>query len=195
MRTTQRASTAGATPIGPTSRSCWCAACSGIPALAAKLRKLGEALYVDTLLPPRVRTIAILRICALVGCAYEWGGQAAFWGPIAGVSDDECDALVTGADASWSDPERVLIAAVDELERTGSWSGDTWNALGDNLDDEQRMELLIAVGWYRTICTLCNGLDLPVEGWMRAWPPSVRPGRAAAPDAAWPTAAGAAAAE
>ncbi|PRC48239.1 carboxymuconolactone decarboxylase family protein, partial [Mycobacterium sp. ITM-2017-0098] len=73
------------------------------PALAAKLRTLGEALYVDTKLPPRVRTIAILRICALLGCAYEWGGQAAFWGPIAKVSDAECDALVTGAEAVWSD--------------------------------------------------------------------------------------------
>ena len=31
---------------------------------------------------------------------------------------------------------------------------------------------LIAVGWYRTICTLCNGLALPVEGWMRRWPAS-----------------------
>ncbi|CDP85641.1 MULTISPECIES: carboxymuconolactone decarboxylase family protein [Mycolicibacterium] len=142
------------------------------PKLAAKLRKLGEALYVDTLLPPRVRTIAILRICALVGCAYEWGGQAAFWGPIAGVSDAECDALVTGADAGWSAAERVLIDAVDELERTGSWSATTWEALGDDLDEEQRMELLIAVGWYRTICTLCNGLDLPVEAWMRPWPGS-----------------------
>lgn len=144
------------------------------PKLAAKLRKLGEALYVDTLLPPRVRTIAILRICARLGCAYEWGGQAAFWGPIAGVSDAECDALVTGAVAGWSASERVLIDAVDELERTGSWSTATWDALGDNLDEEQRMELLIAVGWYRTICTLCNGLDLPVEGWMRPWPDSAR---------------------
>ncbi|HEY9264623.1 MAG TPA: carboxymuconolactone decarboxylase family protein [Mycobacterium sp.] len=142
------------------------------PALAAKLRKLGEALYVDATLPPRVRTIAILRTCALVGCAYEWGGQAAFWGPIAGVGDDECDALVTDADPGWTDAERVLIGAVDELERTGSWTADTWNALGRSLDDAQRMELLIAVGWYRTVCTLCNGLDLPVEGWMRRWPVS-----------------------
>jgi hypothetical protein len=140
------------------------------PAMADKLRKLGESLYVDTKLPPRVRTIAILRICALVGCAYEWGGQAAFWGPIAGVADAECDALVTGADSPWTDDERVLIDAVDELERTGSWAADIWKALGRSLDDEQRMELLIAVGWYRTICTLCNGLDLPVEGWMRPWP-------------------------
>ena len=144
------------------------------PKLAARLRKLGEALYLHTVLPPRVRTIAILRICALLGCAYEWGGQAAFWGPIAKVSDAECDALVTGADVEWSDDERALIAAVDELERTGSWSTQTWDALGHSLDDEQRMELLIAVGWYRTICTLCNGLDLPVEGWMRPWPGSAR---------------------
>lgn len=142
------------------------------PALAAKLRKLGEALYIDTTLPPRTRTIAILRTCALVGCAYEWGGQAAFWGPIAGVGDDECDALVTGADPGWTDAERVLIGAVDELERSGSWTTHTWNALGRSLDDDQRMELLIAVGWYRTVCTLCNGLDLPVEGWMRRWPVS-----------------------
>ncbi|MGB9305533.1 MAG: hypothetical protein WCB92_18185 [Mycobacterium sp.] len=48
------------------------------PALANRLRRLGESLYVDALLPPRIRTIAILRTCALVGCEYEWGGQAAF---------------------------------------------------------------------------------------------------------------------
>ena len=109
------------------------------PNLASRLRKLGESLYIEALLPPRVRTIAILRICALVRCEYEWGGQAAFWGPIAGVSDDECDALVTGSDPVWSESERTL---------------------------------LIAVGWYRTICTLCNGMALPVEGWMRQCPES-----------------------
>ncbi|WP_201407578.1 carboxymuconolactone decarboxylase family protein, partial [Mycobacterium paraintracellulare] len=139
------------------------------PVLASRLRKLGESLYTAALLPPRTRTIAILRICALLRCAYEWGGQAAFWGPIAGVSDDECDALVlAGADdPRWGPAERTLIAAVDECERIGSWSEATWEALGDFLDDEQRIELLTAVGWYRTICTLCNALALPVEGWMR----------------------------
>ena len=140
------------------------------PALAGRLRKMGEALYVEARLPARVRTIAILRICGLLKCEYEWGGQAAFWGPIAGVSDDECDALAVGGPAHWSPSERTLIGAVDELERTGSWSDQTWTDLGRDLDDEQRMELLIALGWYRTICTLCNGLALPTEGWMRRWP-------------------------
>ncbi|MGV0807239.1 carboxymuconolactone decarboxylase family protein [Mycolicibacterium setense] len=159
------------------------------PDLAARLRKLGESLYVDARLPPRVRTIAILRICALVGCEYEWGGQAAFWGPIAKVSDEECDALVTGAEAGWTDFERVLIGAVDELERTGSWTTETWDALGRKLDDEQRMELLVALGWYRTICTLCNGLDLPVEGWMRPWPANQPTGRGATRGAGGPASA------
>jgi uncharacterized protein YbgA (DUF1722 family) len=45
-------------------------------------------------------------------------------------------------------------------------------ALGAELDDEQRMELLAAVGWYRTICTLCTTLALPLEEWMRPWPSS-----------------------
>jgi hypothetical protein len=135
---------------------------------------MGESLYIDARLAPRVRTIAILRICALVRCEYEWGGQAAFWGPIAGVSGEACDALVTGGaeDPRWTESDRAVIEAVDELERSGSWSESTWSALGRDLDDEQRMELLVAVGWYRTICTLCNGLALPVEGWMRPWPAS-----------------------
>lgn len=102
------------------------------PALTTRLRKLGESLYVAALLPPRTRTIAILRMCALVGCEYEWGGQAAFWGPIAGVRDEECDALVTGGaeDPRWGPSERTLIGAVDELECTGSWSEATWVSTG-----------------------------------------------------------------
>ena len=142
------------------------------PHLAARTRALGEGLYVDGRLPARERTLAILRTCALVGCAYEWGGQAAFWGPVAGVSETECDALVTGGpdDPRWCAGERALLRAVDELEAAGTWSDATWAALGENLGDEERMELLIVCGWYRMICTLCNGMALPVEDWMRRWP-------------------------
>lgn len=145
-----------------------------IPALADRTRGLGEALYLHGKLTPRQRTIAILRTCAGIGCAYEWGGQAAFWGPLAGLSGEECDALVVSGpeDARWSAEDAALIAAVDELEATGSFSDATWATL-DFLGDEQRMELLVVTGWYRMICTLCNGMDLPVEDWMRPWPAAV----------------------
>lgn len=142
-----------------------------IPRIADRTRALGESLYVHGKLSPRLRTIAILRTCARVGCAYEWGGQAAFWGPIAGLAEEECDALVrTGPDdGRWSGEEAALVAAVDELEATGSLADATWERLAF-LSDEQRMELLIVCGWYRMICTLCNGMALPVEDWMRPWP-------------------------
>jgi alkylhydroperoxidase family enzyme len=142
------------------------------PQLAARTRHLGEGLYIDGRLSHRDRTIAILRTCAQVRCAYEWGGQAAFWGPIAKVSGEECDALAVGAadDARWNDGERAIVGAIDELEATGTWSDTTWASLSDHLDEEQRMELLIVAGWYRTICTLCNALTLGIEDWMRPWP-------------------------
>ncbi|GAA3814154.1 hypothetical protein [Nocardioides panacisoli] len=142
-----------------------------VPRLADRTRALGESLYVHGRLPARQRTIAILRTCARVGCAYEWGGQAAFWGPLTGVREADCDALVIGGadDERWSPDEQALIAAVDELEATGSLSEDAWAGVGF-LDDEQRMEMIVVCGWYRMICTLCNGLALPVEDWMRPWP-------------------------
>ena len=143
-----------------------------IPALADRTRALGESLYVDGRLPARLRTMAILRTCARVGCAYEWGGQAAFWGPLTGLAEDECDALVLSDpdDPRWSEDEAALLRAVDELEATGSLAGSTWEELGGFLDDERRMELLLVCGWYRTICTLCNAMALPLEDWMREWP-------------------------
>jgi alkylhydroperoxidase family enzyme len=142
------------------------------PRLANRTRALGESLYVDGRLPARLRTLAILRICGLLGCDYEWGGQAAFWGPLTAVTEAECDALAVGPadDPRWAADESRLLAAVDELERTGRWSDATWTGLGATLDDEQRMELVIVVGWYRMISTLCTTMDLPVEDWMRPWP-------------------------
>ena len=140
------------------------------PVLAKRMQALGQELYVGGRLPARERQIAIMRACALVGCAYEWGGQATFWGPRVGVSEAECDALVTGRGAEWSARERTLLAAVDAVEDVGGLDDAGGDALRGHYDDEQIIELLAAVGWYRMICTFCNALDLRPEPWMRAWP-------------------------
>jgi alkylhydroperoxidase family enzyme len=143
------------------------------PRLANRTRAMGESIYVDGRLPDRIRTIAILRTCGQVQCRYEWGGQAAFWGPITGLTGEECDALAVDTQAAgtgWTDAERAVIRAIDALEASGTWDDDTWRVLGEHFDDEQRMELLIVAGWYRTICTLCNAMALPNEDWFRPWP-------------------------
>jgi alkylhydroperoxidase family enzyme len=142
------------------------------PDLADRVRHLGEGLYVDGRLDGRGRTIAILRTCARIGSAYEWGGQAAFWGPRTGVTSDEADALTTtAADApSWTERDRSIIVAVDDLEDRGTLGDERWADLRRFLTDEQIIELVIVHGWYRLIATMCNALDLGIEDWMRAWP-------------------------
>jgi alkylhydroperoxidase family enzyme len=111
-----------------------------------------------------------------VGSAYEWGGQAAFWGPLTKVTPAEADAL-TRDDAggahgpTWSELDRAVIGAVDELEHAGTLGERRWAALrAAELDDEQIIELVIVHGWYRMIATMCNALDLGIEDWMRPWP-------------------------
>jgi alkylhydroperoxidase family enzyme len=142
------------------------------PALADRVRHLGEGLYVDGRLDARTRTIAILRTCGRVGSAYEWGGQAAFWGPLTGVAPEEADALTGDAlDAtSWSAGDRAVIGAVDDLERDGAIGDARWAELRAHLDDEQIIELVIVNGWYRMIAVTCNALGLGIEDWMRPWP-------------------------
>jgi len=147
------------------------------PDLADRVRHLGEGLYVDGRLDGRTRTLAILRTCALVGSAYEWGGQAAFWGPLTGIAPEEADALTSDEAAGpvWSPLDRAVIDAVDELERGGTFPDTTWAALREHLADEQIIELLIVCGWYRMIATTCNALDLGIENWMRPWPDGEAP--------------------
>jgi alkylhydroperoxidase family enzyme len=146
------------------------------PGLADRVRHLGEGLYVDGRLDGRTRTLAILRTCAGIASAYEWGGQAAFWGPLTGVSPAEADALTvadpTRADvaSSWSALDVAVIEAVDELERAGTLGDARWAELRLHLDDEQIIELVIVAGWYRLIASTCNALDLGREDWMRPWP-------------------------
>ena len=142
------------------------------PALAARLRKLGEALYVDTAAAAagaHHRDPADLR----TGAAARTNGAARR------RSGVRSPVSATTSATRWSPaaPTTALERRRARADRGGRRArahrlvdSETWNALGHDLDDEQRMELLIAVGWYRTICTLCNGLDLPVEGWMRRWP-------------------------
>lgn len=139
------------------------------PALADRVRQLGEGLYVDGQLDGRARTIVILRTCAAIGSAYEWGGQAAFWGPLTGVAPEEADALATG-DGDWSALDGALIDAVDELEASGTLDEASWRALREHLTDEQVIEVVVVHGWYRLIATMCNALDLGLEDWMRPWP-------------------------
>jgi len=145
------------------------------PDLTRRLQAVGGGLHVKGLLADRDREILVLRTCGRVSCAYEWGSHAAFHGPRAGIDPDLADALAIGREPALllEDRERCLVRVVDELEDSGTLSQATWDGVGRYLDAEQRIEALVLIGWYRTMCLLGNALLLPPEPWMRTWPVEV----------------------
>src|SRR5256885_6070053 len=68
-------------------------------------------------LPRRDTELVILRVSVVCGCDYEWGHHVRL-GRRAGLSGEEIERVGAGPDADgWSDHDRALLRAVDELHR------------------------------------------------------------------------------
>jgi alkylhydroperoxidase family enzyme len=136
------------------------------PALMQAMRPLGAYILGRRFgLSLRQRELLIDRVCARCGCEYEWGVHVAGFGAAAGIDAATAAATVRApADAECFDAaEAALLRAVDELCAGPALEDETWEALGRHFDDEQRLEIVVASGWYRLIATVCNGLALPNE--------------------------------
>ncbi|ONI74230.1 carboxymuconolactone decarboxylase [Kribbella sp. ALI-6-A] len=131
------------------------------PELAERMRPMASGLLNKGLLSARDRELAISRITARAGAEYEWGVHVVVFGPAVGLDREVFDAVA--ARDVWPDP--VLLTAVDELHDEATWSAATWSALRDRYDDAQVIELLLLVGWYRTLSTVINALEIPLESW------------------------------
>lgn len=115
------------------------------PALARAFLTFNAYLLRDSVLPARLREVALLRIVHLHDNAYLWDHHV----PIArraGLSDAEIEGVRRGDVAARVDAS--VVAAVDELDEQRRISDPTWAALGAHLDDAQRMDLVFVVGTY-----------------------------------------------
>lgn len=130
------------------------------PDLFEKQTAVGIQLLMQGTLPPRERELAVLRIGWLCGAPYEFG-EHVFMAHDVGVSSDEVDAIKTGpSDPSWSEHERAILMAVDELYRNAMISDRTWAVLSKNFDDCQLIELPVLVGQYQQVAYVQNSLKL-----------------------------------
>ena len=122
----------------------------------------------------RHREIVIDRACARCGCAYEWGVHVAFFAERVALTPEQIRATVHGtpADPAWSDEEKLLIRAVDELHDSFRISDELWAALADTFSVEQIFELIALVGFYHTVSFFANGLRLAPEPFGVPFPPA-----------------------
>jgi AhpD family alkylhydroperoxidase len=107
-------------------------------------------------LPARDRELLILRTAWLTRCRFEW----AYHQPLvtqAGMTEDEIQGIVEGADAAcWSEIDRALLRAVDELFADAEIGDATWGVLRSAYDDLQLIEVPVVVGGYQLVAYFTN---------------------------------------
>ena len=116
-------------------------------------------------LSARTREIAILRTGVNCVAGYEWA-QHVVIGKRAGLTPDELDRIKTGPDAAgWSDEDRAVLAACDDLTGAFFVSDEHWQSLTRYLRDEQCMDLVYTVGQYTQVSMLLNSFGVqPDDG-------------------------------
>lgn len=133
------------------------------PKLLKRWLVFGNHLLAKSSLPPREREIAILRVGWLCRAGYEWGQHVKI-GLDAGLSDDEIDRITRGPDAEgWSDAERALLQATDELHKDFFVSDATWAALAKHFETQQLLDLIFTVGQYHMVSMALNTLGVQLE--------------------------------
>ncbi len=133
------------------------------PDLAKGFMGLGSHVLGTNQLPPREREILILRIGWLCQSEYEWG-QHVIIGKSAGLTDEEIGMIAEGPDADqWSDFDATLVRAADELHEDAFITDTTWNALAQQYDRNQLMDVVFTVGMYNMVSMALNSCGVQLE--------------------------------
>jgi len=125
------------------------------PPVGHALQELGAAIRFRTQLTPRIREMAIL----VVAQAWDSGYERASHEPIgreAGLTEEEIEALRTGADPGFADkPEQVAYAVVRALTgpdiRTADLDDEEYDTTVAVLGEPALVELSTLVGYYATL--------------------------------------------
>ena len=138
------------------------------PALTKAFLRFNVHLLYTSTLPPRIRELAILRVAHRRDCAYEWSHHVKM-AKDEGITDDQIAAVRRFGDGSATEAEdfgafdRVVLTAVDELDEKSQLSDETWAALGERLDDRQRMDYVFTVGSYTMLAMALNTFGVELE--------------------------------
>ena len=82
---------------------------------------------------------------------YEWTQHVKI-GLDAGMSKDEVRRIAQGPDApEWSEQDRLLLKATDELHADAFVSDATWQGLSAYYNTQQLMDIVFAIGQYNLV--------------------------------------------
>lgn len=133
----------------------------------------GAMLLIGGELPARERELVILRVGWHCQSPYEWGQHATIGADI-GLTEAEIARVPLGPQSGgWSDTEKLVLRATDELHAVAKISDSTWALLCEHFNEHQLIELPILVGQYFLICFAMNSFGVQSEPGLPSLPPSV----------------------
>lgn len=135
------------------------------PKLAKAFLRFNVHLLTSSTLPPRIRELAILRVAHRRQCAYEWSHHFRM-AKEEGITEDQIAAVrdFAGEGAGPFDEfDQAVITGVDELDEKSELSDRTWAALGERLNDQQRMDFVFTVGCYALLAMAFNTFGIQPE--------------------------------
>lgn len=141
------------------------------PKLLKRWSAFGGVLLYAGALPARERELLILRTAWNCGSDYEWGQHVPI-GIDAALTPDEVAAIAASGpdDAGWSDGDRTLLRAADELHDGARISDETWAALAERWDEAQLIEVCMVVGQYHLVGFTLNSLGVQREEGVEGFP-------------------------
>ena len=133
------------------------------PDLMRRWLRFGNHILFKNSLPAREREMVILRIGWLCRAGYEWGQHVAI-ARRDGMTDDEIQAIAKGPDdPHWSEADRALLRATDELHADAFISDATWASLAASLSDHQLLDLVFTVGQYNMVSMVLNTFGVQLD--------------------------------
>lgn len=113
-------------------------------------------------LSARDRELVILRTGFNWKSGYEWAQHVRI-GLDCGLTLAEIDRIKLGPHAvEWSDTDRALLTATDELTHDAFISEETWTALG-TYSEKQRMDLVMTVAQYTQVSMMLNSFGVQLD--------------------------------
>lgn len=140
------------------------------PSLLEPFLGFAATLAARGVLPRRASELLALRAAWNCRSAFEWGHHV-IYGRAAGLVDDEIARVALGPAArGWSEEDRTLLTAADELHRNKDVSDATWQQLRERWDEAQLVEIPFVVGNYTMLSMVANATGVPLEPDLPALP-------------------------
>ena len=126
--------------------------------------QLGIELTAHGAISPRERELAVLRVALLCGAPFEWVQHVGHARRL-GLTDAEIQRVIEGSSAAgWTQHDRAVVRAVEELIADKCMSDETWETLSKSWNEMQLLEMPMLVGCYFMLALQQNSVRIPTEG-------------------------------